>query len=79
MRELELKGKKSKNGKYNSYKGTVGKIADNILKRYFNVDKPFEKLETDVTQFNSATRKHIYHLFWICLIVKYYLIQFTKS
>ncbi len=57
MRELGLKGKQSKNGKYRSYKGTVGKIADNILKRNFNADKPFEKLATDVTQFNVCNEK----------------------
>ncbi len=57
MRELGLKGKQSKNGKYHSYKGTVGKIADNILKRNFNADKPFEKLATDVTQFNVCNEK----------------------
>lgn len=57
MRELGLKGKQSKNGKYHSYKGTVGKIADNILKRNFNAYKPFEKLATDVTQFNVCNEK----------------------
>ena len=33
MKLLGLKGKQRKNGKYNSYKGEVGKIAENILKR----------------------------------------------
>lgn len=49
MRELYLRGKQSKNGRYHSYKGTVGKVADNIIKRDFKADKPFEKLATDVT------------------------------
>ncbi len=57
MRELGLKGKQSKNGKYRSYKGTVGKIADSILKRNFNADKPFEKLATDAAQFNVCNGK----------------------
>lgn len=57
MGELGLKGKQSKNGKYHSYKGTVGKIADNVLKRNFKADKPFEKLATDVTQFNVCNEK----------------------
>ena len=30
MKSLGLRGKQSKNGKYHSYKGEVGKIADNI-------------------------------------------------
>ena len=51
MKRLGLKGKQRKNDKYHSYKGEVGKIADNLLKRDFHADKPFEKLTTDVTQF----------------------------
>ena len=43
MNELNIKGKQRKNGKYHSYKGEVGKIADNLLKREFNATKPFEK------------------------------------
>ena len=57
MRELGLKGKQRKNGKYHSYKGTVGKVADNILARDFHSDKPFEKITTDVTQFNVCDEK----------------------
>ena len=41
----------SKNGKCKSYKGEVGKVADNILKIDFYADKPFQKLTTDVTEF----------------------------
>ena len=36
MKSLNLRGKQRKNGKYHSYKGEVGKIADNILKRDFH-------------------------------------------
>lgn len=36
---------------YNSYQGEVGKVADNLLNRDFQVDTPFEKLTTDVTEF----------------------------
>ena len=49
--------KPSKNSKYHSYKGTIGKIADNILKRDFKADKPFEKLTTDVTEFKIGNEK----------------------
>ena len=52
MKQLGLKGKQRKNNKYYSYKGTVGKVADNLLKRDFHAEKPFEKITTDVTQFN---------------------------
>ena len=43
--------------RYRSYKGEVGKIADNILKRDFHASKPFEKLTTDVTQFKVCDEK----------------------
>ncbi len=57
MKSLNLKGKQRKNGKYHSYKGEVGKIADNLLNREFTASKPFEKLTTDVTQFNVCDDK----------------------
>lgn len=57
MNNLGLKGKQRKNDKYHSYKGEVGKIADNILKRDFYAAKPFEKLTTDVTQFKVCGEK----------------------
>ena len=57
MRILDLKGKQRKNEKYHSYKGEVGKIADNILKRDFHASKPFEKLTTDVTQLKICGEK----------------------
>jgi len=57
MNELNIKGKQRKNGKYHSYKGEVGKVADNILKRDFTATKPFEKLTTDVTEFKVCDDK----------------------
>ncbi len=57
MKMLELKAKQRKNDKYHSYKGTIGKVADNLLKREFYADSPFEKLTTDVTQFNICGEK----------------------
>ena len=57
MKVLNLRGKQRKNGKYHSYKGTVGKVADNLLKRNFHADKPFEKLTTDVTEFKVGDEK----------------------
>ena len=57
MNELNIKGKQRKNEKYHSYKGEVGKIADNLLNREFKADNPFEKLTTDVTQFNVCNEK----------------------
>ena len=57
MKLLGLKGKQRKNDKYHSYKGEVGKIADNLLKRDFKAEKPYEKLTTDVTQFKVCDTK----------------------
>ena len=57
MNELNIKGKQRKNGKYHSYKGEVGKVADNLLKRDFTASKPFEKLTTDVTEFKVCDDK----------------------
>jgi transposase InsO family protein len=37
--------------KYNSYEGTVGKIAKNHLKRRFMTDRPYQKLFADVSEF----------------------------
>lgn len=57
MNILGLKGKQSKNGRYHSYKGEVGKVADNLLQRNFHADKPFEKLTTDITEFKIGDEK----------------------
>lgn len=57
MKSLNLRGKQRKNDKYHSYKGEVGKIADNLLNREFSANKPFEKLTTDVTQFKVCNEK----------------------
>ncbi|SDY47316.1 Integrase core domain-containing protein [Eubacterium barkeri] len=43
--------------KYRSYKGTVGKIAPNLLERNFEADKPNQKWVTDVTEFSLFGRK----------------------
>ena len=51
MNRMGLKGKRPKE-KYHSYRGEVGKIADNIISRDFKADKPDEKWTTDVSQFN---------------------------
>ena len=57
MNELNIKGKQRKNDKYHSYRGEVGKVAANLLKRDFTATKPFEKLTTDVTEFKVCDNK----------------------
>lgn len=48
---------RKKRKKYSSYKGTIGKIADNHIKREFEATKPNEKWFTDVTEFNLRGTK----------------------
>lgn len=43
--------------KYNSYKGEIGKIADNIIDRDFFATEPLKKCYTDVTQFKVGEDK----------------------
>lgn len=43
--------------KYKSYKGNVGKIAPNILKRDFKAEKPNQKWVTDITEFALCGQK----------------------
>lgn len=56
MNELNLHGKTMKR-KYNSYKGTIGKVAPNIIERNFNTMEPLKKLATDVSEFASQNGK----------------------
>ena len=57
MKELGLFGYISKNGrrKYSSYRGAVGIIADNVVARHFNADRPNKLWSTDVTEFALCT------------------------
>jgi len=43
--------------KYHSYRGEVGKIAPNLLKRDFKAVKPNSKWTTDITEFNLFGQK----------------------
>ena len=53
MHEAGFAGKRPKE-KYHSYKGEVGKIADNIINRDFSTTSPLQKWSTDVSQFNFS-------------------------
>jgi transposase InsO family protein len=41
---------RQRNRRYKSYRGTVGTIAKNELRRRFQTDRPFQKLLTDVSE-----------------------------
>jgi len=51
-------GRKSR--KYSAYKGTVGKVAKNRLKRRFKTSIPHQKLTTDITEFKCLGGKKLY-------------------
>lgn len=51
MKELGLSARIRRKRKYSSYKGDVGKKADNLIERQFEASKPYEKCYTDVTEF----------------------------
>ena len=58
MKKYHLKGKTPKKiRKYSSYMRTVGKVAENLLKRQFNVDVPNKVFVTDVTEFKFSWGK----------------------
>lgn len=56
MKKLGLTAKKHKQ-KYHSYQGTVGAVADNLIKRNFVADSPDKKRTTDVSQFSFSWGK----------------------
>lgn len=56
MREMELKPIQ-KHRHYRSYKGTVGKVADNVIKRDFTASEPNKKWATDISQINIRGEK----------------------
>lgn len=56
MHGMGLLGKRPKE-KYHSYKGEVGRIADNIIDRDFSTNAPLQKWTTDVSQFNFSWGK----------------------
>jgi putative transposase len=48
---IQVKSFTRKSRKYSSYKGKVGKLAPNRLKRRFNTSIPHQKITTDTTEF----------------------------
>lgn len=46
-----VKQKKVNYRKYNSYKGDLGGVKENVLKQNFKATKPYEKAGTDITMF----------------------------
>lgn len=49
--KLQVTSFSRKSRKYSSYKGTIGKVADNEINRNFKVEKPYTYITTDTTEF----------------------------
>lgn len=61
MNELGLKCVKfQRKSRYNSYKGTVGKVAGNRLNRRFDTSIPLQKIVTDITEFKCLNDEKLY-------------------
>jgi len=61
MRDLGLKARIRAKRRYNSYKGEVGKKADNLINRQFSASQPLKKCYTDVTEFSiPASEQKLY-------------------
>ena len=50
--KLQVSTYTRKSRKYSSYKGKVGKVAPNRIKRHFRTSIPYQKITTDTTEFN---------------------------
>ena len=57
MKKFDLQSIIHKKRKYSSYKGQIGKIADNHIKRDFEAEALNQKWFTDVTEFNLRGEK----------------------
>ena len=61
MKVMGLFGKViRKRNRYNSYKGTVVKVAENKIHRHFSADQPRKKAYTDVTEFKLNNGEKVY-------------------
>ena len=56
MQSMKLKSR-IRIAKYRSYRGQVGRVADNVLQRQFESNQPNQKWVTDVTEFNIRGEK----------------------
>ncbi len=57
MSKLGLYSIQRKRRKYSSYKGIIGKVADNLIQRDFFANEPNKKWYTDVTEFKIGDEK----------------------
>lgn len=65
MHKLGLKGIRRNKRKYSSYKGTIGKIAPNLIRRDFFAPMPNMNGTLTLLNFTSMVKSFIYRLFWM--------------
>ena len=70
---------KSRSRKYSSYKGKIGKVADNIVNRQFKANKPNQLWLTDVTEFRIKGEEKKLYLSPILDIYNSEIISYTLS
>ena len=81
MREESLLGSKFKtrSRKYSSYKGQIGKVADNVVNRQFKANKPNQLWLTDVTEFRIKGQENKLYLSPILDLYNSEIISYTLS
>lgn len=70
---------KTRSRKYSSYKGQIGKVADNIVNRQFKASKPNQIWLTDVTEFRIKGKEEKLYLSPILDIYNSEIISYTLS
>nr|WP_262359305.1 IS3 family transposase [Anaerococcus senegalensis] len=70
---------KTRSRKYSSYKGQIGKVADNIVKRQFTATKPNKIWLTDVTEFRIKGKEKKLYLSPILDLYNSEIISYTLS
>ena len=57
--KLQVTSFSRKTRKYSSYKGTIGKVADNKIKRNFKIEKVYTCITTDTTEFKYLEKNKL--------------------
>lgn len=70
---------KTRSRKYSSYKGQIGKVADNVVRRQFIATKPNQLWLTDVTEFRLRGKEEKLYLSPILDLYNSEIISYTLS
>lgn len=70
---------KTRSRKYSSYKGQIGKVANNIVNRQFKASKPNQLWLTDVTEFRIKGKEEKLYLSPILDLYNSEIISYTLS